>query len=131
MKPFGLLLLASLALAACAAPGQTASTAAPAGRDCFNSNLINGFETLGDGTVRVSSSSRNEYDLKISGPTCWNITSTNAVSLSSRGSPWICTGASAGMGDVRFRDSAQSQVVSCRIDSVTRAPPRTPGAPAG
>lgn len=130
MKPYGLLLAASLLLAACAAPGQTASNAAPSGRDCFNSNFVNGFETLDRDTVRVSTSPRTEYDLKISGPTCSNITWTNAVSLRTRGSPWICTGSSAGIGDIRFRDSAQSQLVSCTIDSVTRAPPRQPATPA-
>jgi hypothetical protein len=131
MRPYGLLLIVPLALAACAAPGQTAASGAPEGRDCFNSNLVNGFETLGDDTVRVSSGPRNEFDLKISGPTCSNITWANAVSLRTRGSPWICTGNSAGIGDIRFRDSAQSQVVSCTIESVTRAPPRTTGAPSG
>lgn len=126
MKPFGLFLLVPLALAACAAPGQSASNAAPGGRDCFNANLVNGFETLDRDTVRVSSGPRTEYDLKISGPACSNVTWTNAVSLKTRGSPWICTGASAGIGDIRFQDSAQSQIVSCTIDSVTRAPPRVP-----
>lgn len=129
MKSRGLLLLVPLALAACAAPRQTASNAAPAGGDCFNSNQVNGFETIDRETVRVSTGARAEYDLKISGPTCSNVTWTSAVSLRTRGSPWICTGASAGIGDVRFQDSAQSQLVSCTIESVTRAPPRTTGTP--
>lgn len=130
MKPYGLLLLVPLALAACAAPGQSASNAAPSGRDCFYSNSVNGFETLGDDTVRVSAGPQTEYDLKISGPTCSNITWANAVSIRTRGSPWICTGSSAGIGDIRFRDSAQAQVVSCTIDNVSRAPPRQKAAPA-
>jgi hypothetical protein len=121
--------LAFVAAAACAPTAtQTAARGAPAGRDCFNTRTVNGYNSVDAKTVRVSVGARDEYDLAISGPNCSNVTWTMRVALTSPSS-WICVGDRPGQGHVAFEDSATGPT-SCWIDSVTKAPPKPPKPPA-
>lgn len=122
-----LYLVAALAIAASAACAptastQTASAAAPADRDCFNTNFVSGFSAVDKDTVKLEAGPRKDYEVDITGPGCDNVTWTMSVAVVSRPSAWICTGQQAGQGDIRFRDSSWPAPISCMITAVRRAP---------
>jgi hypothetical protein len=116
-----ILAIGAFALAAACAPTtqNAANAAGPAGRDCFNSNFISGYGTVGEQTVRVSASPSKDYDLDIEGPGCRDITWTTSIAIVSKPSAWICVGDKFS-GDIKFRDTASSRVTSCYIKDVRR-----------
>jgi len=113
-------LLLTAALSACATVGandETAATerAAPADRDCFRNNDIDGFTTIDDDTIKVSVSPRRDYiltghrigrDLRFS----------NTVAVIAQ-SGWICTGNGLGV-----RVAGGDIPMSAPIQSIERAP---------
>ena len=79
-----LYLVAALAIAASAACAptastQTASAAAPADRDCFNTNFVSGFSAVDKDTVKLEAGPRKDYEVDITGPGCDNVTWTMSV----------------------------------------------------
>lgn len=107
--------------AACAPTAKTAANAAsPAGRDCFNASFLSGFSNVDHDTVRVSAGPSQEYDLDLLGPSCRDIQWTTDIAVVTRPSNWVCVGKNAGLGDVKFRDSATGRTTSCTITEVRR-----------
>jgi hypothetical protein len=108
--------------------GQTSASSMPSGRDCFNARMVNGYSSVDADTVRVTVGARNDYDLKISGPGCSNVTWSNRVALTTNASTsWICVGDAPVQGRIGFQDSALGPT-SCNINSVSRVPPKAPPA---
>lgn len=91
------LIAAALTLAACATPESATQEAgaAPAERDCFNSDTANGFSYIDDRHVRVTVGANRRYILT----TMFNANDldwTNAIAIRSS-TGWICTGNGLGV----------------------------------
>ncbi len=115
------LLFASLAfaLSACAAAGTTthAAAEAPANRDCFRNEDINGFRVIEDNLVRVRVGVSKTYDMT----TDWNarqLSWDHVLAIRSTNG-WICTGSPL---DVRIVGS--QPVRSFYITNIERGPDR-------
>ncbi len=91
------ILAAALALSACASPEGAAdqTAAAPEGRDCFNSDMVNGYSYVDDRHVSVRVGANREYTLT----TMFNARDldwTHVIAIRST-SGWICTGNGLGV----------------------------------
>jgi hypothetical protein len=90
------LVAAALSLAACATPESATETSAPpAGRDCFNSDNVNGYSYIDDRHVAVTVGANRRYVLT----TMFNANDldwTNAIAIRST-TGWICTGNGLGV----------------------------------
>jgi len=109
----------ALALAACASAGATTETAgaAPANRDCFRNEDINGFNVVDDNHVRVRVGANRTYILT----TDWNashLSWAHVLTVRSQ-TGWICTGSPM---DVRIVGS--QPVRSYYITNIERGPDR-------
>ncbi|GAM98456.1 hypothetical protein U91I_02089 [alpha proteobacterium U9-1i] len=108
----------ALTLSACAAAGTTTQTAAaPADRDCFRNEDINGFRVVDENHVNVRVGARRNYVLT----TDWNaqhLSWSHVLSVRSQ-TGWICTGSPA---DLRIVGS--QPVRSYYITNVERGPDR-------
>ena len=109
----------AVALSACATAGTTtqASAEAPANRDCFRNEDINGFRVIEDNLVRVRVGVSRTYDMT----TDWNarqLSWDHVLAIRSQ-SGWICTGSPL---DVRIVGS--QPVRSFYITSIERGPDR-------
>lgn len=114
---------AALALAGCtanSAPNSGPQSSPTAGRDCFNVSFVQGFSSVGKGTVRLDVGPSQKYDVDISGPQCDQFDWTQRLALESSTSSWICAGDEIGQGNVYFRDPATRRRLSCYIQSVRR-----------
>lgn len=106
-----------LALTGCAARTPAASNAS----DCFDSARVAGWEDAGPNHIRVRVNGRAAYDLGLQGPRCDDVAWSPTLAIESNaGSPWVCVGEGAGLGEVRFQDGPAGRTVICRIDSVSR-----------
>lgn len=86
---------AALALAGCASPPANEPAAAPAGRDCFWADAVNGYEYVDEHNVIVRVGANRRYVLG----TEWNARDLNwehAIAIRSATS-WICTGNGLGV----------------------------------
>ena len=109
-----------IALAGCA--GRTpADPAASRAGDCFDTTRVAGWESAGTGHIRVRTTGREAFDLGLMGPRCADVSWSPTIAIASTtGSPWVCIGEGAGLGEVRFQDGPGGGVVTCRVDSVSR-----------
>ena len=114
-------LAAALALTACAtaeAPADQAA-AAPAGRDCFNSDLVNGYSYIDERHVSVSVGANRKYTLT----TMFNARDldwTHVIAVRST-SGWICTGNGLGV-EVIGGDPRRTYPIT----AIERAPDEAP-----
>jgi len=92
MRYATLIAFTALFAAACTttSPGQTASNAAPAARDCFRNQEINGWSLIDPHTVRVQISPRRAYALTVQ-PNASDLNFSEVIAIRARGSDWICT----------------------------------------
>lgn len=118
------LVAAAFALTACATQASEEAAAPPAGRDCFNAGLVNGYNYIDENHVSVSVGANRKYILT----TMFNahdLDWTNAIALRSRMS-WICTGNGLGVelvgGDPRR---------TYPISAIERGPDEAPAAAQG
>jgi hypothetical protein len=117
---------ACLALAACtAAPPPAARAEGPAshataGRDCFDTNFVQGFSSVGKSVIRLDVGPGQKYDVDIEGSQCDQVDWTQRLALESTPSSWICVGNAIGQGNVYFRDPTTRRRVSCYIQNVRR-----------
>lgn len=96
---FRSLILAATALwtlAACATPEPTVATAEPpAGRDCFNASMVNGFSPIDDTHVKLSVGANRHYALTTQ-QRIVNSRYYEHVGIQST-TNWICTGNGLGV----------------------------------
>ena len=110
-------------VASCTAPSAQRTATAPAGQDCFNVSLVQGYSSVDRDTVRLDAGPGASYDVDISGPQCDQVDWTQKLALESTPSFWICVGKQIGQGNIYFRDPTTRRRVSCYIEDVRRAAP--------
>jgi hypothetical protein len=130
-----LTLAAILALGACsAAPAPSLHADGQVshpnnGRDCFDTNFVQGFSSQGKNVIRLDVGPGQKYDVDIAGAQCDQVDWTQRLALESTPSSWICVGDAIGQGNVYFRDPTTRRRLSCYIQNVRRVPeqPATSG----
>jgi hypothetical protein len=119
------LIAAALALTACATQQETAATSTPpAGRDCFNSDLVSGYTYVDNQHVGINVGANRKYVLT----TMFNARDldwTRAIALRST-SGWICTGNGLGV-EVIGGDPRRTYPIT----EIVRAPDEAPNAEQG
>lgn len=118
----GIAFLAAAALAACAS--TETQTAAPEGRDCFNTRAISGYNSVDENHVTVSVGANRRYILT----TMFNARDldwTETIALRST-SGWICTGNGIGVEVIGGRPQRNYP-----ITAIERAPDAVPNSDQG
>ncbi len=113
------LIATAFALAACATPESATEGAAPAGRDCFNSDNVSGYSYIDDRHVAVTVGASRRYVLT----TMFNANDldwTNAIAIRSS-TGWICTGNGLGVEIIGGEPRRNYP-----ITSIERAPDEAP-----
>ena len=123
----GIVLLAAGAAVSWGCAPPPAQSPSAIGRSCFDSGLVEGFESDKDASVKLHLRGGDIYRIDLVGGNCRDVGWSTAIAFETRSGRTVCTGSQAGDIKVSFRDPTSSRAVHCDVAGVTRLPAEARG----